>query len=129
MMSYAARDIRQEEPRRSAEGARTAARLGFCGRTAAAVRHHHERFDGTGYPDGLSGEAIPLAARVIHVADAVDSMTTDRVYRSARPLPNAIAELRRRAGTQFCPRCVEALEFVFEQQPAAATRREAIATR
>lgn len=113
----------------SAEGARTVARLGFCARTAAAVRHHHEHFDGTGYPDGLGGEAIPLAARVIHVADAMDSMTTDRVYRSARPTEEAIAELRQGAGAQFCPRCVEALELVLEQRPRAARPSEVIATR
>ena len=103
----------------SAEGART----------AAAVRHHHEHFDGTGYPDGLGGEAIPLAARVIHVADAMDSMTTDRVYRSARPTEEAIAELRQGASAQFCPRCVEALELVLEQRPRAARPSEMIATR
>jgi HD-GYP domain-containing protein (c-di-GMP phosphodiesterase class II) len=77
-----------------------------------AIRHHHERFDGTGYPDRISGDEIPLGARIIHVADALDSMLTTRVYRPARPANEALAELRRMAGTQFCPRCVQALEAI-----------------
>ena len=77
-----------------------------------AIRHHHERFDGSGYPDGLKGEEIPLGARIIHVADALDSMLTTRIYRAARPAMEAIDELRRAAGTQFCPRCVARLERV-----------------
>jgi hypothetical protein len=67
------------------------------------TRHHHERWDGCGYPDGLSGEQIPLAARVLTVADAVDAMTSDRPYRPALPTEAAIEELRTRSGTQFCP--------------------------
>ena len=77
-----------------------------------AIRHHHERFDGTGYPDRLGGEEIPLGARIIHVADALDSMLTTRIYRAARPAAEALQELRRSAGTQFCPRCVTALERI-----------------
>jgi HD-GYP domain-containing protein (c-di-GMP phosphodiesterase class II) len=73
---------------------------------------HHERFDGTGYPDRLHGEDIPLGARIIHVADALDSMLTTRIYRAARPAAEALEELRRAAGTQFCPRCVSALERI-----------------
>jgi HD-GYP domain-containing protein (c-di-GMP phosphodiesterase class II) len=89
-----------------------------------AIRHHHERFDGTGYPDGLSGEDIPLGARIIHVADALDSMLTTRIYRAARPADEALEELRRGSATQFCPRCVSALERLLQtdsghpQQPA-----------
>jgi HD-GYP domain-containing protein (c-di-GMP phosphodiesterase class II) len=74
-----------------------------------AIKHHHERFDGTGYPDGLRREEIPLGARIIHVADALDAMLTSHVYRGARPAEEALGELRRGAGTQFCPRCVDAL--------------------
>ena len=92
------------------EGARIIDRLGFLGDAVPAIKHHHERFDGAGYPDGLSGEEIPLGARIIHVADALDSMLTSHVYRGARPAEDALAELRRGAGTQFCPRCVAALE-------------------
>ena len=75
-----------------------------------AIRHHHERYDGSGYPDGLIGEEIPLGARIIHVADALDSMLTSRIYRPAMTEDEAFAELRDGEGTQFCPRCVRALE-------------------
>jgi diguanylate cyclase (GGDEF)-like protein/putative nucleotidyltransferase with HDIG domain len=92
------------------EGAAIISRLGFLSDAVPAIRHHHERYDGAGYPDGLAGEEIPLGARIIHVADAFDSMLTSRVYRAARPAPEALEDLRRNAGTQFCPRCVTALE-------------------
>ncbi len=98
--------------RHAEEGARIIDRLGFLQDAVPAIRHHHERFDGTGYPDGLSGEDIPLGARIIHVADALDSMLTTRIYRAARPVHEALAEVRRAAGTQFCPRCVAALERI-----------------
>jgi putative nucleotidyltransferase with HDIG domain len=74
------------------------------------VRHHHERLDGGGYPDGLVGDDIPLVARLIMVADAFDSMTSTRTYRMAKTIEEAFAELQRCAGTQFDPRCLEALE-------------------
>jgi HD-GYP domain-containing protein (c-di-GMP phosphodiesterase class II) len=73
-----------------------------------AVRHHHEWFDGSGYPDGLSGEEIPLISRILLVTDAFDAMTSDRPYRAATSEEEAIAELRRCAGTQFDPNVVEA---------------------
>ncbi|HSS81048.1 MAG TPA: diguanylate cyclase [Gaiellaceae bacterium] len=98
--------------RHADEGARIIDRLGFLNDAVPAIRHHHERFDGTGYPDGLKGEEIPLGARIIHVADALDSMLTTRIYRAARPASEALDELRRAAGTQFCPRCVAALERI-----------------
>ena len=96
--------------RHADEGARIIDRLGFLNDAVPAIRHHHERFDGTGYPDGLAGEDIPLGARIIHVADALDSMLTTRIYRAARPADEALEELRRGSGSQFCPRCVTALE-------------------
>src|SRR4051812_26462115 len=96
--------------RHADEGARIIDRLGFLQDAVPAIRHHHERFDGTGYPDGLAGEEIPLGARIIHVADALDSMLTTRIYRAARPADEALDELRRGSGSQFCPRCVTALE-------------------
>lgn len=74
---------------------------------APLVRHHHERFDGTGYPDGLSGEAIPLGARVLAVVDAFSAMTDNRVYRKGLPRAEVLAELKRCAGTQFDPKLVE----------------------
>jgi diguanylate cyclase (GGDEF)-like protein/putative nucleotidyltransferase with HDIG domain len=98
--------------RHADEGARIIDRLGFLNDAVPAIRHHHERFDGTGYPDGLRGEEIPLGARIIHVADALDSMLTTRIYRAARPATDALTELRRAAGSQFCPRCVAALERI-----------------
>jgi putative nucleotidyltransferase with HDIG domain len=73
------------------------------------VRSHHERFDGDGYPDGLAGEEIPLAARILSVAEALDAMTSDRPYRDAMSLDAAIAEIQDKAGSQFCPRVVAAL--------------------
>jgi diguanylate cyclase (GGDEF)-like protein/putative nucleotidyltransferase with HDIG domain len=98
--------------RHAEEGARIIDRLGFLNDAVPAIRHHHERFDGTGYPDRLTGEDIPLGARIIHVADALDSMLTTRIYRAARPAAEALQELRASAGTQFCPRCVTALERI-----------------
>src|SRR4051794_13524807 len=74
------------------------------------IRHSHERIDGNGYPDGLKGEAIPLGGRILHVADAYDSMTSKRTYRPAMALHQALSELRAGAGTQFDPDCVAALE-------------------
>jgi HD-GYP domain-containing protein (c-di-GMP phosphodiesterase class II) len=74
----------------------------------AMTRHHHERWDGRGYPDGLAGEDIPLTARLLTVADALDAMTSDRPYRSALALDVALAELREKAGSQFCPTVVAA---------------------
>ena len=74
-----------------------------------AVRHHHENWDGTGYPAGLAGEAIPLAARIIMVADTIDAMTTDRPYRSAMSEADVREELRRMSGRQFDPSLCESL--------------------
>lgn len=72
--------------------------------------HHHERFDGGGYPEGLGGDDIPLMARLVTVSDAFDSMTSTRMYRRALSVEQALGELRRCSGTQFDPRAVEALE-------------------
>lgn len=79
------------------------------------VLYHHERYDGMGYPQGLKGEDIPPGARILAVADSFDSMTTDRPYRGALSVDHAICELRRCAGTQFCPVAVEAFISGFEQ--------------
>jgi putative nucleotidyltransferase with HDIG domain len=73
---------------------------------ATIVRHHHERFDGAGYPDALAGEDVPLAARIIAIADAFDAMTCERPYRAARSREEALAELEREAGAQFDPQLV-----------------------
>ncbi|HEX9205934.1 MAG TPA: HD domain-containing phosphohydrolase [Candidatus Deferrimicrobiaceae bacterium] len=81
--------------------------VGSLSRLCSIVRHHHEQFDGSGYPDRLRGEEIPLAARVIAVADSFDAMTSERPYRPPRSREDAVAELRRCSGTQFDPSCVE----------------------
>ena len=75
---------------------------------APLVRSSHERWDGMGYPDQLSGEEIPLGARIVSVCDAFDAMVADRVYRPGMTLTDAVAELRGCAGTQFDPQVVEA---------------------
>ncbi|MBI4499974.1 MAG: HD-GYP domain-containing protein [Gemmatimonadetes bacterium] len=90
----------------------------------AVVRWHHERVDGSGYPDALRGEQIPLAARIVAVADAFDAMTSERPYRPARSRPEAVRELLRCSGSHFDPVCVRALLEVFrelaENRPRAA---------
>ncbi len=85
------------------------------------IRHHHERWDGTGYPDGLKGDATPLAARLIAIADAYDTIITERTYKPARSRQEAFVELRRCAGTQFDPRLVEAFLDIIgvETEPAS----------
>jgi putative nucleotidyltransferase with HDIG domain len=111
--------------RHAEEGARIIGRLGFLGDAVPAIRHHHERWDGSGYPDGLRGEEIPLGARIIHVADALDSMLTTRIYRAARPYEEALGELRKATGTQFCPRVVDALERLLRRDPVREPVEEA----
>jgi HD-GYP domain-containing protein (c-di-GMP phosphodiesterase class II) len=81
---------------------------------AEIVRHHHERWDGAGYPQGLKGDAIPLGARIIAVADAYSAMTADRVYRPALPVERAWSELRRNVGIEFDPEVVAAFEHVMD---------------
>ncbi len=85
----------------------------------AAIRHHHERFDGRGYPYGLAGESIPLEARIIAVVDAYEAMTSDRPYRKALSDEEAVAELKRCSGTQFDPACVDAFLAALGRLPAA----------
>ncbi|MFJ8820560.1 HD-GYP domain-containing protein [Streptomyces sp. NPDC102467] len=86
--------------------------IGFLGEARAAILHHHERLDGSGYPYGLSGAQIPEFARVVAVADAFDAMTSTRTYSRARPVAVALAELERCAGSQFDPVMVTALARV-----------------
>jgi putative nucleotidyltransferase with HDIG domain len=92
------------------EGARIIERLGYLDEVVPGIRHHHERMDGRGYPEGLLGDEIPLAARIIHVADALDAMTTRRLYREERSFDEALEEIRRGRDTDFCSLCVDALE-------------------
>src|SRR5690554_5177318 len=83
--------------------------IDFLQSTAEIILHHHEHYDGNGYPHALRGEEIPLPARVFAVADALDAMTSNRPYRPARLLDEALEEIKSLAGKQFCPRVVEAL--------------------
>ena len=82
------------------------------------IRSSHERWDGAGYPDGLSGDRIPLAARIIFACDAYDAMTAERPYSRALTFEEALTELRDGAGTQFDPEIVPLLERVLRSTPA-----------
>ena len=97
----------------------------FLGEGKLVVRHHHERWDGSGYPDRLAGDAIPLPARVFAVAHAFDALTTDRPYRRATRFPRARAEIRAHAGTQFDPDVVAAFETISDERFAEI--RDAVA--
>lgn len=88
-------------------------------RVADVIRHHHERLDGQGYPDGLRGEAIPLLSRIIFIADSFEAMTSDRSYRRGPGRERAFTELRRHAGTQFDPILVAAFISKMEAMPEA----------
>jgi putative nucleotidyltransferase with HDIG domain len=83
--------------------------LKFLGRVASLVKHHHERWDGTGYPDRLTGATIPLPSRIVAVADCYDALTSDRPYRDSMTGDNALDEIRKNAGSQFDPQVVAAL--------------------
>lgn len=112
--------------RHPGEGARILAAVPFLKGATDVVLHHHERWDGGGYPDGLAGEQIPVGARLFAIADTIDAMTSDRPYRSGLPLPAAVDEVVRLAGTQFDPACVltltqmpdDALLELIEPHPA-----------
>ena len=105
-------DERLEIERHPEVGARLIAPLGVSAGLVAAVRHHHERWDGTGYPDRLRGEAIPLVARIVQIADAFDAMTGGRPERLPLDRSDALAELARCAGTQFDPVLVKEFSVV-----------------
>jgi len=95
---------------------------GLMRRVGTIVRAHHERWDGSGYPDGLAGEDIPLESRIVSACDTWNAMTTDRSYRLALPVATAVAELRRVAGSQLDPDVVRALlRVIARAQPAIAT--------
>ncbi len=89
-------------------GARMLAHIPALEDVVPGIRNHHERWDGTGYPDGLAGDEIPLVGRIIHIGDAFDAITTDRVYRNCKPVSWAMQEIQDRAGEQFDPECVAA---------------------
>jgi putative nucleotidyltransferase with HDIG domain len=99
------------------DGARIIGRLHRLHVAVPAVLHHHERWDGYGYPHGLRGEGIPLEAAIVGLADAVDAMTTDRPYSAARSLDDATHEVVRNRGTQFAPAVVDAFVKLVERVP------------
>ena len=96
-------------------GERMLAKVDFLQPALAAVRYHHERWDGNGYPDGLKGEEIPLSARIVGVCDAYDAMTSDRPYRNALTRDEACGEILTCSGTQFDPACAQLLVEVVKR--------------
>ena len=86
---------------------------------AKIARHHHERFDGRGYPDGLKSEEIPLISRIISVADAFDAMVSRRSYKASMSLEDTMNELRRNSGTQFDPEIVKVVENIYKEDREA----------
>jgi HD-GYP domain-containing protein (c-di-GMP phosphodiesterase class II) len=102
-----------------ARGAEILARVPGLEVVATIVRYHHERWDGSGYPDGLTGDRIPLASRIIAVCDSFNAMTSDRPYRRAMSPEDALTELHINAGWQFDPAVVFAADAAFQQEVAA----------
>ncbi len=108
--------------------------IGALNEVLPLILHHHESYDGTGYPHGLKGEDIPLGARIIAVSDAFDSMTTDRPYRRAMTINEALSELHRCRGVQFCPTALDAFAVGFSRyyddlprRPRVLERQERVA--
>jgi HD-GYP domain-containing protein (c-di-GMP phosphodiesterase class II) len=116
--------IVQEHPRRGVEMVR---HMAFLRPAYAAMLHHHERLDGKGYPDGLSGDAVPLEARILAVVDSYDAMTSERPYRPPLTHEEAAEELRRCIGTQFDDRCVQAFLKLVRDHRVDTLAEEAMA--
>jgi putative nucleotidyltransferase with HDIG domain len=104
--------------RHSSEGARIVSKFGRLRECVPIIRHHHERWDGAGYPDNLAGEDIPLLATVVGFADAWDAMTIERPYQRALRMDEALAEVRDNRGTQFSPHVVDAFFAAVSKRPA-----------
>jgi putative two-component system response regulator len=102
-------------------GGQICKRVGFLMNAYPVVYHHHERWDGKGYPDGLGAERIPLGARIVAVVDAFDAMTSDRPYRNAMPLEEAVSILKDGSGKQWDPRVVRTLLETAEIQDGFVT--------
>ena len=120
-------DEEYEEMKRHPEiGAKILEPVAFLAEVVPCVRHHHEWFDGSGggYPDRIAGERIPLASRIILVADTVEAMTSDRPYRAALPLERVLSELHRFSGTQFDPVCVRGMLAVLEREGETFLRKD-----
>jgi putative nucleotidyltransferase with HDIG domain len=103
-------------------GARIVHQVPGLERVATAILHHHERFDGLGYPSGLSGDAIPVAARIITVADVFDCLTSERPYRKGISRPEALNEIEKCRGTQLDPAVVDAFRAVIAQESRQRAR-------
>ncbi|HAW49704.1 TPA: hypothetical protein DCX16_01960 [bacterium] len=101
----------------SAKGASLLRSIDMLKSAANAVLHHHERYDGYGYPDGLKDEEIPYLARILSVADSFDAMTSERPYKPKKSIHEAIIELQDNAGTQFDPETVDAFIHVLRANP------------
>ena len=99
--------VMMDHPEKSVQILEPLAHLDFFHRLIPGVRHHHERYDGMGYPVGVKGDKIPLASRIVLVADTYDAMTADRAYRKGRPAEVAYKELLDYAGRQFDPHLVK----------------------
>jgi putative nucleotidyltransferase with HDIG domain len=119
------RNVMESHPARSAELVSTIS--GLRGHVEECVRHHHECYDGTGYPQGLAGGEIPLGARIVMIADTTDAMTTDRPYRRALVYESVVAELERHSGTQFDPDLVDAFRRSAAIRAMVSTRGRAVA--
>lgn len=100
--------------RHPVDGAEILEQITGLSEMAKIVRYHQEAYDGSGYPEGLKGEAIPMGARIATVVDAFDAMITDRPYRKGMTLPNAVEEVKRNRGSQFDPRVVDAFISLYE---------------
>jgi HD-GYP domain-containing protein (c-di-GMP phosphodiesterase class II) len=100
--------------------------IGELSEVASIVRHHHERFDGKGYPDGLKQDAIPLFSRILFILDAYEALASDRVYRKGMGRAGALEEIKKNAGTQFDPTLVDIfLKALIEEESQEKTRSAA----
>jgi HD-GYP domain-containing protein (c-di-GMP phosphodiesterase class II) len=104
-------------------GADIVGRVSVLAPAVSAVRHHHERYDGGGYPDGLRGDAIPIEARIVAAADAWSAIRAGRAYQEALDPTQALEQLRRSAGVSLDPAVVEALAAIVTAPQAATSRR------
>jgi HD-GYP domain-containing protein (c-di-GMP phosphodiesterase class II) len=105
----------QEIMRHPAIGAEIISKVDFLNDITTIVKHHHERYDGKGYPDGLAGDEIPIEAAILTIADSYDAMTSDRPYRRAMLPEEALSELEKNAGTQFHPGLVKMFVSIMSQ--------------